>query len=176
MRIIAGRLGGRNFVSPHGNKTHPMSDKIRGALFNALGDIEGLSVLDAFAGTGGLCFEAVSRGASSVTAIDNDTAAQRAISDNIKTLGLQRSVKLIKAAAGSWLDTSDGKFDIVILDPPFDQLQPLLLVDLADRVTVNGVVVLSLPPDARFRLSADYSQLLTKNYGDAKLVFYRRIK
>ncbi|MBX4199607.1 RsmD family RNA methyltransferase, partial [Candidatus Saccharibacteria bacterium] len=52
MRIISGQLKGRNFASPRGHKTHPMSDKMRGALFNILGDIEGLSFLDAFSGSG----------------------------------------------------------------------------------------------------------------------------
>jgi 16S rRNA (guanine966-N2)-methyltransferase len=59
MRIIAGELKGRNIQEPYGHRTHPMSEKVRGAVFNALGDIEGLAVLDAFAGTGALSFEAV---------------------------------------------------------------------------------------------------------------------
>ena len=104
MRVIAGRLGGRNFASPHGNKTHPMSDKVRGALFNSLGDIEGLRCLDAFAGTGALAFEAISRGATTALALENDPSAQRTIDENIKELKLYRQVKLVKAAAGSWLD------------------------------------------------------------------------
>ena len=52
MRVISGWLGGRIFESPHGHRTHPMSDKIRGAVFGVLGDIKGLTVLDAFAGSG----------------------------------------------------------------------------------------------------------------------------
>ena len=72
MRIIAGYLGGRQFNSPRSNRTHPMSDKARGGLFNALGDISGLTVLDAFAGSGALSFEAISRGAESVIAVDID--------------------------------------------------------------------------------------------------------
>ena len=68
MRIIAGTLKGQQFQTPHSHKTHPMGDKIRGALFNVLGDIEGLSFLDAFSGSGALAFEAASRGAASVLA------------------------------------------------------------------------------------------------------------
>ena len=70
MRVIAGRLGGRNFDSPKTQRTHPMSDKVRGALFNALGDLGGLTVLDAFAGSGACSLEAASRGATEVLAID----------------------------------------------------------------------------------------------------------
>ena len=60
MRIIAGTLGGRNFDSKS-QATHPMSEKMRGALFNVLGDIDGLKVLDCFAGSGAIGFEAISR-------------------------------------------------------------------------------------------------------------------
>ena len=67
MRIIAGSLGGRVFKAPSGHRTHPMSEKIRGAIFNALGDISDLTVLDAFTGSGALCFEAVSRGVANAT-------------------------------------------------------------------------------------------------------------
>ena len=70
MRIIAGDLKGREFKSPRGRTTRPMSEKTRGALFNTLGDIEGLSVLDGFAGSGALVFEAISRGAVSALAIE----------------------------------------------------------------------------------------------------------
>jgi 16S rRNA (guanine966-N2)-methyltransferase len=75
MRVIAGFLGGRNFDSPGGHRTHPMSDKVRGAVFGVLGDIKGLSVLDAFAGSGALSIEAVSRGAKYAVAIDVDKRA-----------------------------------------------------------------------------------------------------
>jgi len=70
VRIIAGYLSGRQFNSPRSNRTHPMSDKARGGLFNSLGDISGLSLLDAFAGSGALSFEAISRGTASSVAVD----------------------------------------------------------------------------------------------------------
>ncbi len=175
MRIIAGNLGGQNFASPRGHKTHPMSDKMRGALFNVLGDIEGLSVLDAFSGTGALSFEAISRGAISVIAIDNDRNAQQAISENIVSLGLSKEVKLIRASATSWLDTSDMLFDLVLLDPPYDSLNIDLVENLADRVQINGVVVLSLPPTIVFTLPENFILLQNKSYGDATLAFWRRI-
>ena len=106
MRIIAGQLKGNMFASPHGNRTHPMSDKVRGALFNALGDIEGLTVLDAFAGSGALAFEALSRGAASATLLKKDKPAQRAISENIVTLNVEKRTKLIRASANAWLGTT----------------------------------------------------------------------
>jgi 16S rRNA (guanine966-N2)-methyltransferase len=174
MRVIAGSLGGRNFHSPSGHRTHPMSDKLRGALFNALGDISGLSVLDAFAGSGALSCEAVSRGASGVLAIDTDRNAQQVIASNIENLGIAKQVKLVKASIGAWLSTTDQQFDIVLADPPYDNLQPELLLRLAKRVKPGGLCVLSLPPDATISLSDEFKLLSHKDYGDASLRFYRR--
>ncbi len=176
MRVIAGILGGRQFASPHSHNTHPMSDRARGALFNVLGDISGLQVLDAFSGSGALAFEAISRGAESVLAIDSDRAAQRAIEQNIRDLGVANKVKLVKASTNAWLQTNpENRFDIILCDPPYEDLQPNLLKRLADRVLTGGIVVLSLPPNANTTLSEpDYELVAHKDYGDAQLFFYRR--
>lgn len=175
MRIIAGSLGGRNFDSPHGHRTHPMSDKVRGALFNALGDIEGLTVLDAFAGSGALSFEAISRGAASALAIESDRNAQATIARNVTSLGLGRQVRLIKASANAWLQTNpDATFDIVLCDPPYDDVQENLLQHLAARVAAKGLLVLSWPGGREVPNFASLEQVTHKSYGDAQLVFYRR--
>jgi len=175
MRIIAGSLKGRIFHDPPGHHSHPMSDKARGALFNTLGDIECLSVLDAFAGSGALAFEAVSRGAKSAVAIEQKRPPFKAISDSIKDLGIAKQVKAVNADAGSWSShNSDKKFDIVLLDPPYQHLQMNLLPKLTKHAKKGGIVVVSwpgheLPP------AFDDCQLLTdKKYGDAQLVFYRK--
>jgi 16S rRNA (guanine966-N2)-methyltransferase len=176
MRIIAGRLKGREFKSPGGHKTHPMSDKVRGALFNVLGDIEGLTFLDAFAGSGGLAFEAISRGAKSVTAIDRDSSAHKVLEQNTKEL-CPRQVKVVKANAGGWSIHNVGKkFDILLLDPPYNDIQPNLLERLAERHSQpDGIIILSLPPKTDFSLpSTSYQLLTTKSYGDSQLVFYRK--
>ena len=175
MRIIAGTLGGQLFDSPNGHRTHPMSDKVRGALFNMLGDLDGLSVLDAFAGSGALSFEAVSRGAANVLAIDSDREAQKTIAANTKRLGL-RNVKLVKAATNAWLQTADDTFDIVLCDPPYDDLQPKLLQRLAERVRPDGLLVLSWPGNQEPPALENLQQIEQRSYGDAQLVFYRKIQ
>ena len=175
MRIIAGNLKGRVFESPHSAKTHPMSDKVRGALFTMLGDIGGMSVLDAFAGSGALSFEAISRGAARAVALDSDRSAQQCIMRNIGNLGLARQVKLIKASASAWLSTTEDSFDIVLLDPPFNDPQPKLLMRLAERARHDGIAAISLPPTVDFCLLEGYQLLARKSYGDASLAFYRRI-
>lgn len=175
MRIIAGTLKGRNFDSPKGHRTHPMSDKMRGALFNVLGDVANLRMLDAFAGSGALSFEAASRGAASVIAIDSDKAAQQAITTTIRQFELANVVKLIKATANAWLSTNEtAEFDIVLCDPPYDDTQLMLIDKLAQRVSPHGLLVLSWPGHAHLPEVSDFRLVVSKNYGDGQLGFYRR--
>ena len=177
MRIVAGSLGGRVFDSPNSHRTHPMSDRVRGALFNVLGELDGLTVLDAFAGSGALSFEALSRGAQSVVTIDNDRDAQRVVDRNVQTLELEGKMKLVKASSNAWLNTNPSAcFDVVLCDPPYDNLQMNLLVRLAERVKKNGLIVFSLPPKTDMPIPKTIFELkVVKDYGDAQLVFYRRI-
>lgn len=176
MRIIAGELGGRQFASPRSAGTHPMSDRVRGALFNTLGDINGLSLLDAFAGSGAIGFEAISRGASRVLALENDRAAQRTITANSRELQLPpRRYKLVAASCSAWHETNRQQlFDIVCADPPFHDLQAAVLVKMIGHVSSGGLFVLNWPgkqdlPD----LSATIQLVAHKVYGDTQLAFYR---
>ena len=171
MRIIAGTLGGRIFASPGGHRTHPMSDKMRGALFNSLGDISGLTVLDAFAGTGALAFEAVSRGAINAVLLENDRNAQKTIAENIELLGLE-NCRLVRAAAGPWLSTTQDTFDLILLDPPYDNLQPNLLERLAQRLCASGRLVLSWPGRQAPPSFEGLELVSSKQYGDSSLHFY----
>lgn len=176
MRIIGGNLSGRNFDAPKKSRTHPMSEKMRGALFNALGDIVDLSVLDAFAGSGALSFEALSRGAANVTAVDIDTGAINSIVKSAHVLGLDNKITPIRANLNSWSDRNmPTVFDIVLLDPPYDNVKWPLLVKIAEHTKINGIVVLSLPPQDSVRLDSDkFKSLSSKSYGDSRLDFYRR--
>ncbi|HSX36153.1 MAG TPA: RsmD family RNA methyltransferase [Patescibacteria group bacterium] len=175
MRVIAGVLGGRTFDSPGTNRTHPMSDKARGALFNILGDIHNLTVLDAFAGTGALAFEALSRGAKDAVLLDNDKTAQLAIARNIAMLQLESQAHLVQAAVAVWLRTQrDMQFDLVICDPPYDNLQESLIERLLDSVKDGGLLVLSWP--GKIQLPRLLQPLLVeqRSYGDIQLAFYRK--
>jgi len=173
MRIIAGTLGGRQFDSPSGHRTHPMSEKVRGAIFNMLGDVSGLSVADLFAGSGAASFEAISRGASSAVAIEADKAAALTITQNITQLQLQGRVSVRKMFVHSWLNRTNDQFDIVIADPPYDDLPYKTLDALPKVVKPGGILVYSLPPTARLVLGGSCQKLAEKSYGDATLTFYR---
>lgn len=175
MRIIAGKLGGRQLQSPPGHKVHPMSDKMRGALFNILGDTQGLTVLDAFAGSGALSFEAISRGAAKATAIDIDKSAYTQIQKNIKDLRLEEEIKAIRANVGSWSDNNpDAQFDLVLLDPPYDDVSHELLAKLVKHTKPDGLVALSYPGNMQPPVFSGLELITAKLYGDAQLAFYRK--
>jgi 16S rRNA (guanine966-N2)-methyltransferase len=174
MRVIAGYLGGRQFESPRGHRTHPMSEKMRGALFNMLGDLKGLTVVDAFAGSGALSFEAVSRGARSVSALDIDKGAFKTIQENIKSLGLEDRITAHRINAGSWSNRNrDKQYDLILCDPPYDGLQGAPVEKLARHVKPGGTYVLSWPPDQFLPRFPELEQVAQKFYGDSQLVFYK---
>ena len=174
MRIIAGTHKGRIIHEAHGHRTHPMSEKIRGALFNALGDIEGLSVLDAFTGTGAVAIEALSRGAAHVTAIDEDKEAFRCASKNRKALCLEKTMQVTQANVSSWSERNPSiLFDIVIADPPYDNIQEDILQKLSRHVRSGGLYVLSLPHGSEDIMLSGCVLISQKHYGDASLLFYR---
>jgi 16S rRNA (guanine966-N2)-methyltransferase len=177
MRVIAGSLGGRQFDAPKGHRTHPMSDRMRGALFNVLGDITDLRILDAFAGSGALSIEAISRGAASSIAIDVDKTAHQIILSNLDNLNLNQKIKVIRANSSGWSDNNpEEKFDLVLCDPPFDELKIQVLQKLATHVTPGGLLVLSWPNDldAPALQGLEFVPTKEKHYGNAQLVFYKK--
>ncbi|HEV2402908.1 MAG TPA: RsmD family RNA methyltransferase [Candidatus Saccharimonadales bacterium] len=177
MRVVGGYLRGRVLATDVGNRTHPMSEKVRGALFTILGDISGLSVLDAFAGSGALSIEAASRNADAVTAIDLDKKAYETIKKNTQTFVLQDKVHTICANAGSWSDNNlKLLFDIVIAAPPYDNLQTAVVEKLTRHVKPDGVFVLDWPGKKQPPALGGMNVIQQKSYGDAQLVFYRPIE
>jgi 16S rRNA (guanine966-N2)-methyltransferase len=177
MRIIAGKLGGLEFDSPHGRRTRPMSDKVRGALFNILGDLDGLSVLDAFGGSGALSLEAVSRGAAKVVTIERDGTAFDVIEKNIQALKLDKSIHATRANAAGWSQRNieKPKYDVLLLDPPYDELQASLLEKLINRhLKPGGLAALSYPGHEDIPDFYKTEVVHAKKYGDIQLVFYRK--
>ncbi len=174
MRIIAGRLGGRSFETPRSRRTHPMSDRVRGALFNSLGDIKGLTILDAFAGTGAAGFEGLSRGAASVLFIEIDRPAQQSITASIQQLGLRNNAKLVKANCSGWSDNNPTVlFDIILAAPPYTDLQLSIVRKLTRHLNPNGIFIVDWPGKQDAPELDGLRIVEQKNYGDAQLVFYQ---
>lgn len=124
MRIVAGHLGGRRLVAPSGRDTRPTSDRVREATFAALGSVEGLEVLDLFAGSGAMALEALSRGATAAVCVDFDAEAVGAIRRNVEALG----VDALTVHREDWRSAlrrlaRDGRrFGLCVLDPPYSLL------------------------------------------------------
>lgn len=173
MRIIAGTLGGHRFNSPKSDKTHPMSEKIRGAIFNMLGDITGLSILDAYAGSGAISFEAISRGAVSAVAIEKEAHAARVISQNITSLALQDTVTVSQTTVSNWIaQHPERAFDLVIADPPYDAVQIMGIQALAQAVAADGLLIVSSPAATGLIPVAGLQVIKQKQYGDATITVY----
>ena len=146
IRLIAGEYGGRFLDAPDTTRTHPMGERMRAALFNILGDLDGKNVLDAFAGTGALGLEAVSRGADSTTFIERDRIAQKVIGNNIRLLGVGDRAKLIKASVASWAGTAaPEQFDVIFVDPPYHDMQLSTVSRLTNYLKPKGLMILSHP-------------------------------
>ena len=123
MRIIAGKAGGRRLLSPRSHRIRPTADKVRQAIFNVLGQsMEGYEVLDLFAGTGALAFEALSRGAQRAVMVDNDREAVRLCQANAAALGVAGQVEVLALPverALLRLAREGASFDLVFADPPY---------------------------------------------------------
>lgn len=176
VRIIAGAYGGRIIEGSGTDRTHPMGERIRNAIFNKIGsEVEGARVLDAFAGSGSLAFESLSRGASSAVLIERDRVAQNIIANNVKKLGAEEKVKLVKAPVASWMNTYDGElFDVIFADPPYHDPQLSTAMKLTGLLKPNGLMVLSYP--GRGEVPAELGVVVVDNrsYGEANIAFYRK--
>ena len=121
MRIIAGRFKGRVLHSFKGRNIRPTSDRLRETLFNILQkELSGASVWDAFAGTGALGLEALSRGAGFVLFTERSRQAVKLLLKNVNLLGITGETEVIHADAIDWVATTGHRFDIIFLDPPYD--------------------------------------------------------
>lgn len=153
-----------------------MGDKVRGALFAVLGDIKGLTVLDAYTGSGALAIEAISRGASSVLAIDIDKAAYESLVTSVAQLDLKDQITVMRKNISGWSrNNQQRQFDLVLVDPPYDDINPRVLQRLVGHVKPGGVYVLSWPGSEPARQWDGLELLTNKPYGDAQLVFYRKL-
>jgi 16S rRNA (guanine966-N2)-methyltransferase len=175
VRVVAGELRGRRIEAPAGTQTRPTTDKAREATFNALGSLDavvGAHVVDAFAGSGALGIEALSRGARHCTFIERDRVALAALQRNIESLGLEsRSTVMRGDAAVLVAQATDAT--LVLADPPYEfaAWQAFL-----GRVTADLVVAESNRPlDAEVPPIAGWEATRVKRYGRAFVTFLQRL-
>ncbi|HEV2771516.1 MAG TPA: 16S rRNA (guanine(966)-N(2))-methyltransferase RsmD [Thermoleophilaceae bacterium] len=173
LRVVAGHLRGRRLRAPTGRGTRPTSDRVREALFSILGPLEGAGVLDLFAGSGALAIESLSRGAGHATLVDRDPRAIAAIQRNLAALGLDTAT-VHRRDALAFLRAATGPWDLVFLDPPYDDApgwgEPLLRA-LPAVLSANARIVTG--SDTRFPLVLELPLEVDRVYGDTRIAVYR---
>lgn len=177
LRIISGKYGGRFLQSPTGNITHPMGERIKGSLFNIIGDeINDCVMLDAFAGSGALGIEALSRGAKFVTFVDSDKKAIDTIKQNLKILEIDDlKYDIFNAKLGTFIDKNlEKKYDVIITDPPYNNPQFSTVSRLFDILHQNGLMVLSYSGRGELPTANGIVVVDNRSYGDSALAFYRK--
>ncbi|NBW06972.1 MAG: 16S rRNA (guanine(966)-N(2))-methyltransferase RsmD [Caulobacteraceae bacterium] len=187
MRIVAGSLKGRTIVAPEGRNTRPTSDRARQAVFNVLEhaswgeSLQGMRVIDVFAGSGALGFEAVSRGAKFCLFVETDEAARGAIRDNVEAWHLFGSTRVHRRSAtemGPRPGPIAEAFDLAFLDPPYGKgLGEQALACLADGTWLKpgAIVVYERGSDEPEIETPGYERLDARDYGAARVLFLRRL-
>jgi len=159
VRITSGIYKNRKLAVP--KSAHPMGERERTAIFNSLSDISNLSVLDMFAGSGALGIEALSRGASAATFVDNDREARELIKRNAPA-----PVTVLPQLP------EERSYDLIFADPPYDNPQLDQLPEIAKRLRHGGTLVLSLPKQLAPPELPNLRQISVKSYANAQIIMY----
>ena len=182
MRVVGGRLKGRNLASPSSRDIRPTADRLRESLFNILlhsydDPLAGARVLDLFAGTGALGIEAISRGAAFVLFIDNGAEARALLRNNVEALGLGGVTKVYRRDASDLGPAHPVEpFSLVFLDPPYRmKLAEKALVSLREGgwLAAGALLVVEEAKAAQFAAPEGFQELERRVYDDTEFVFLR---
>lgn len=182
MRIVGGSLSGRRFSGPPGDLTRPTSERVREALASAIesrGGFEGARVLDLFAGTGAMAFEALSRGASRAVLVERDAKVARAIGKSAGELGLAQRCVVITAdlrqrAALARIERAAGgeRFERIFVDPPYAEIDqvPGLLAALGPLIAQDAILAVEHATRHAPPAIEGYDVLSHPRYGDTAVL------
>ncbi len=189
MRIISGKYKSRKLIAPKGDTTRPTSDRARESLFNVLQnlvDFEGMNVLDLFAGSGAFAFEALSRGASHATLIEQNRKVIETIKENAYALEVDSQSDIIQKDVYSWLGDSlpptsslkrRGSYDLIFGDPPYDD--PATLKSLPSAIfssrllTPDSLVIVEHRTGSHVVIPTDAELIRELSAGEAVFSFLK---
>jgi 16S rRNA (guanine966-N2)-methyltransferase len=175
VRIIAGRLKGRQLKTPTWDGLRPTSDRLRETLFNILAPrIGGVRMLDGYAGTGAVGLEAISRGAAHVTFIERDRRALALIEANLAACRVEQGYTIEGGDLVALLQRrrSDATFDLIFLDPPYDIAETTPMLDAAARLlTPDGQLVVERATRRGLEIPASLTRARDVRSGDSTLTF-----
>ncbi len=167
MRIIAGLAKGRKLIAPRSFSVRPVSDKVKGAIFNILGPLDGETVLDLFAGSGSVGLEALSRGATKVVFVDVFHESLQCLQKNTAACGFEKQVVILKGKIPEVLKKikNHPPFSLIFVDPPYDKnlINPAL-----EGLCINKLI------DAQTTLIIEHSPRETPSCEELSLVDQRK--
>ena len=174
IRIIGGRNKSYRIVFKASPTLRPTTDRVKETLFSWLQfELDNKSCLDLFAGTGSLGLEALSRGAEHVMFVEKEKSLYKNILINIDRLGYKDNAQAICSDSFKWLKTNQQKFDLIFLDPPFDQINYKMLIKAIYQNNVlnqGGKVILETNKHTELELNNVQNILKDKTIGDVRLM------
>jgi 16S rRNA (guanine(966)-N(2))-methyltransferase RsmD len=184
LRIIGGACRGRRLYTPKGLRIRPTSDRVKESIFNiiaaTLGSLEGLAVLDIFAGTGNLGIEALSRGAVKGTFVDNHQESVLLVKRNLELTGLADRSEVLRqdaVAALKGLAEAGDRFGIVFMDPPYHSESLTKVLDFISDSRIidrDSLVIAEFSPrDELDTIYGGLQQVDRRTYGDTAVAFFR---
>ena len=176
IRITGGTNRSRLLETPSTELTKPTMDKVRAAVFSALGDnVQNANVLDLFAGSGSYGFESLSRGANSVTFIDKSIDAIKCIKNNAKNLK-ENNIKIHKCDVLDFLKECDDSFNIVFVDPPYklEVYEDIVKTLINKKIIVSGGIIV-LESEKELNIDkTEFKDVRFYKYGLAKIYILRK--
>ena len=177
MRVITGSARGRRLTTPAGDAVRPTTDNVKESVFSIIQfSVEGRKFLDAFAGSGQMGIEALSRGASSAVFLDNSRTSLESVRQNLELTKLSERAKILRTDTLAYLKSCRERFDIAYLDPPYQQgLLQAALALMPQVMQESGVVLCEHPaeealPETVGRLTAkkhyQYGKIMITVYSD----------
>ena len=181
MRIVGGKYRHRNIIYPDdASHTRPTKDRVREAIFSALGDISNARVLDLYAGSGAMGIEALSRGASHCTFVDVSPIAIKTVKANLTNLKVdEKEYEIIKnkdVNALGFLKQKGSKFDLIILDPPYEEGQYEAIIDKMNNdglISERAIIVMEANRPTKLE-NIDYQKNKEYHYGEIMVFIYWR--
>ena len=170
MKIIGGFLKGQSLKIPKGIR--PAESIVRKAVFDKIGNIEGKDVLDIFAGSGSFGFEAISRGASFCTFVENNIRCVKIIEGNAKNLKVFEKIKIYKMDYKKFLKINDKKFDIIFASPPYKFiLDKNSIKKIINILKKDGIFILETRKEISFN---EFKNFILKEaiYGETKITYF----
>lgn len=176
MRVITGLARGRRLITREGDDVRPTTDRVKEAMFSILQfELEGRRVLDVFAGSGQLGIEALSRGAEKATFLDASRESVEIINKNLQTTKLGSQARVMQSDSLTFLRTTREKFDIIIMDPPYNQGLLQKALPLAVEIVAPGGVIVCecLNEEDLPEAVGEFNLVKRYRYGRTSLAVYR---